>query len=82
MENVITQERIKLISKVRPIVSHLLYADNVMIFLEANFYNATEIEHVFDELAQTTRFQITNSSLNCTLKNMRKIAHKFYGFLA
>lgn len=60
MEDDITQERTKPIFKVRSIVSHLLYADDVMIFLEANLDNSagTKTKQVFDELANTTGLQI------------------------
>ena len=47
--NLINQ-RISPINRVKPIVSHLIYADNLMIFIKANANSAHSMKEIFDNM--------------------------------
>lgn len=40
----------------QPAISHLLYVDNVMIFLVATILNATYMNHIFTQMEETIGF--------------------------
>lgn len=53
MEDAYLANQLQPISSIQPIITHLLYADDVMIFLNATQSNAQTMNTIFSTLART-----------------------------
>lgn len=60
MKDAFTFNYIQSISQVRPIISYLLYADDVMISLSATSSNANAMGNIFNQLASIVGLQIND----------------------
>lgn len=58
LEDSASHGKLKPVSKLQPIMSHLLYADAVLFFLEATLDNATELELTLEDLKNNASLQI------------------------
>lgn len=60
MENMIREGRLKAMNNLRPIILHLIYADDVLIFIKADVKSAYAINEVFTKFDKATSLQINN----------------------
>lgn len=58
MEDAVLTQRLHPISMVQPVISHLLYADDVMIFVTASVPNAVVMVQIFQQLQHTVSLKL------------------------
>lgn len=80
MEDGVSLGNLSPLTKIIPMVTHLLYADDVMFFLEASIQNANEIQHILHVFGETTGLHINKLNSRFISAKMCINTRRYYIF--